>query len=317
MEGQKKIRRLITCIVVTFIFSVNLYAVPSIYKSRTDTTRVSCLLNSDTLNKCRLRYAIISESALYATSIIGLNQLWYKDYPRSNFHFFNDNAEWGLMDKAGHGFTSYQLGQLGYNVLKWSGVDETKSTIYGGGLGTMFLTSVEILDGFSSAWGFSTGDFIANTSGSLLFIGQQAIWTEQRISLKYSFRQSKYSELRPDQLGENFLQNLIKDYNGQTYWISCNIASFIKKENKFPKWLGFAVGYGVDGLTGARNNRIIDQYISRDRQFYISLDVDLLKIPTKNPLLKTIFKSFGFLKFPAPTLEFKNMNTVKLHGLYF
>jgi Predicted periplasmic lipoprotein (DUF2279) len=310
---QKKI---CFCIIATFFICCNLFSFSNFSDEQKDSVKISCLLNPDSLIKKRLKYSLLTESALYATSIIALNQLWYKDYPQSKFHFFNDNAEWLLMDKIGHTFTSYQLGQLGYNVLKWSGVDEKKSVLCGGSLGSMFLTSVEVLDGFSDAWGFSTGDLLANTSGSMLFIGQQLLWEEQRISLKYSFSQSSYSNIRPDQLGENFLQNVIKDYNGQTYWLSCNIASFTKKENKFPKWLNIALGYGIDGVTGARENYLLNQ-TDRTTQYYLSLDIDLSKIPAKSPMLKTVLKSIGFLKFPAPTLELKKNGNSKLHGFYF
>ena len=43
------------------------------------------------------------------------------------------------------------------------------------------MTTVEIMDGFSSAWGFSWGDEVANLSDSLLFTLQQYFWDEQRI----------------------------------------------------------------------------------------------------------------------------------------
>jgi hypothetical protein len=33
-------------------------------------------------------------------ALVGLNQLWYADYARSDFHFINDNAEWLQMDKG-------------------------------------------------------------------------------------------------------------------------------------------------------------------------------------------------------------------------
>src|SRR4051812_42271731 len=54
------------------------------------------------LNKKRIACIIGTEATLYAGSLIGLNELWYKNYPRSSFHFFNDNKEWLQMDKVGH-----------------------------------------------------------------------------------------------------------------------------------------------------------------------------------------------------------------------
>jgi len=59
--------------------------------------------------------------------------------------------------------------------------------------------------------------------------------------LKYSFSKTAYAKLRPNTLGGNFIQQALKDYNGQTYWLSANIWSF-NKESNFPKWLNIAFG---------------------------------------------------------------------------
>ena len=273
-------------------------------------------------NKQRLALVVSSEAVLYTGSLIGLNELWYKDYPRSSFHFFDDSNEWLQMDKAGHLTTSYYIGRIGIGFMNWTGVSPKKAAWYGGMLGSVYQTTIEILDGYSSGWGFSVGDFAANTAGSLLCVGQQLAWNEQRIVLKYSFRQSEYSRYRPNLLGSNLQENLLKDYNGQTYWLSVNPASFMSKETVFPKWLNVAVGYGADGMTGGDfNPPYIDAngnqlYFERYRQFYLSLDVDLTRIKTRSKFLKAVFYSVGFIKFPAPALEF-NKNGVKGSWLGF
>ena len=270
----------------------------------------------DTINTKRLKTVIVAESVGYTAAMTGLYSLWYKDVSRNSFHFFNDNDQWLQMDKVGHGVTSYYVGFAGYEALNWSGVSEKKSVWYGGTLGLFFLTSVEVFDGFSSDWGFSWGDIAANTAGSGFFIAQQLAWQEQRILLKYSFHQSDYWEKRPDLLGENLAQNMLKDYNGQTYWMSANIASFLNEESKFPKWLNVAVGYGADGMLGAFNNNSYPE-IERQRQFYLSLDVDLTRIKTKSKFANTVLGAFGFLKFPLPTIEFNSNNTTNFYWLYF
>lgn len=133
---------------------------------------------SDSLNLKRQNDVIISESVLAAGILIGLNQLWYADYPRSDFHFINDNSEWLQMDKAGHAFSSYHLGRFGSEMLGWSGASTKKQLLYGAGIGFAFLTAVEALDGFSSQWGASAGDIIANASGTALYVSQELIWKE-------------------------------------------------------------------------------------------------------------------------------------------
>lgn len=274
-------------------------------------------------NSKRFKTVIAVESGLYAASMIELNELWYKNYERSPFHFFNDNEEWLQMDKAGHAVSAYYLGKVGVDALRWSGVGEKKAIFFGGSLGSVFLTTIEILDGFSNQWGFSKGDVLANTFGSLVFIGQELGWKEQRILLKFSFSGSRYAQYRPDLLGNSVPERVLKDYNGQTYWVSANISSFLKQENKFPKWLNIAFGYGADGMLGGGINPLFnDKGISypsfeRYRQYYFSLDVDLTRIKTSSKLLNACFHTFGFIKFPAPALEYNEVEGLKFLPFYF
>ncbi|MCB0446745.1 MAG: DUF2279 domain-containing protein [Gelidibacter sp.] len=278
----------------------------------------SFLTPSDTLNIQRRNAVIITESSLVGLSLLGLNQLWYADYPRSKFHTIDDTDEWLQMDKLGHVFSSYQIGRAGANILNWSGVSEKNQLIYGSTLGFAFLTSVEVLDGFSEEWGFSWADMAANAAGTGLYIGQEMLWNEQRIVLKYSFHQTKFASQRPDKLGEGLLEEALKDYNGQTYWLSANLHSFFK-ESSIPKWINVAVGYGADGMLTGRtesvNNLIISQ--ERRRQFYLSFDVDLTRIETKSHLLKSIFDVLNVIKVPFPTLEIDDRGALKLHSIYF
>jgi len=274
---------------------------------------------SDTLNSKRTKAVIISEVAVSAVALVGLNQLWYADYPRSNFHFINDNNDWLQMDKAGHVYSSYHLGRLGSEMLQWSGASSKQQLIYGAGLGFAFLTAVEVLDGFSSEWGASTGDVIANATGTALYVSQELLWKEQRITPKFSFHTTRYAKQRPEILGSSFSEQILKDYNGQTYWLSANLKSFFK-DSKIPKILNVAIGYGADGmLSGKPENSdfISNENLPRSRQFYLSLDLDLTKIETNSHFLKTFFSVFSVLKIPAPTIEYTVNEGFRTHILYF
>lgn len=275
------------------------------------------LTPSDTLNKPRRNAVVVSEASIAGITLLGLNQLWYADFKRSKFHTVNDNNEWLQMDKLGHVLTSYQLGKHGAQLLNWSGVSKKDQLVYGATLGFGFLTAVEILDGYSEEWGFSWGDILANASGTGLYIGQELLWNEQRIALKFSFHETKYAQLSPDQLGEHFLENVLKDYNGQTYWLSFNLHSFFKT-SKIPKWLNIAIGYGADGmLSGTKDidNQLLTN-IERQRQFYLSFDVNLSKIKTNSRLLKSVFDVFNVIKVPFPTLEIGKKGSV-FHLFYY
>jgi uncharacterized protein YfiM (DUF2279 family) len=269
------------------------------------------LTPSDTLNKPRRNGVIITEASLATIALIGLDQLWYADYERSKFHTINDNSEWMQLDKFGHAFTSYQLGKHGAQLLNWSGVSKKDQLLYGATLGFGFLTAVEVLDGFSKEWGFSWGDVMANAAGTGLYIGQELLWEEQRIALKFSFHQTHYAKMQPDKLGESFLEQVLKDYNGQTYWLSVNLHSFFK-ESKIPKWFNIAVGYGANGMLG--DTEVVDNQLLTNitpyRQYYLSFDVNLSAIRTKSKLWSTIFDVFNMIKIPFPTLEISKKGTV-------
>lgn len=279
----------------------------------------SFLKPSDSLDKKRQNSIVIAESVLAAGALVGLNQLWYADYPQSNFHFINDNSEWLQMDKLGHSFSSYHLGRFGAEMLQWSGASKKNQLIYGAGLGFAFLTAVEVLDGYSSEWGASTGDVIANASGTALYISQELLWKEQRITPKFSFHTTQFAAYSPDVLGRSLSEQILKDYNGQTYWLSTNLYSF-SKGSKIPKWLNLAVGYGANGMVSGNienNPQNSTQKVERFRQFYLSFDVDLTKIETKSHFLKTIFSVFNTIKIPAPTIEYSANEGLKGHWLYF
>lgn len=278
----------------------------------------SFLTPSDSLNTSRRTTVYISEAAIGGLTLLALNQMWYADFERSKFHTFNDNNEWLQMDKMGHVFSSYQLGRIGANTLNWSGASKKEQLLYGATLGFTFLTAVEVLDGFSKEWGFSWGDMMANGAGTGLYIGQELLWQEQRITLKYSFHQTKYAKLSPDKLGNGLLEELLKDYNGQTYWLSFNLHSFLKNDH-IPKWLNLAVGYGADDMFSAYNELVNNSVINKTgkRQFYLSLDVDLSRIKTNSQVLRSIFDVLNVLKVPFPALEFTDKNDIKFHGIYF
>jgi len=299
---------------IKHILCVSLLSLSAFSQSKID----SFLKSSDTLNIPRRNAVYITEASLATISLIGLNQLWYKDYPQSNFHTINDNDEWLQMDKLGHMFSSYQIGRIGANMLEWSGESEKNQLIYGSTLGFAFLTAVEVFDGFSEEWGFSWGDMIANASGTGLYVGQELLWKEQRITLKYSFHQTDFAQQRPDKLGNGFLEELLKDYNGQTYWLSVNVHSFFK-ESTIPKWLNVAFGYGGEGMLKGKSesvNNIIIIPESR-RQYYLSLDVDLTKIKTNSHVLKSVFDVLNVIKVPFPALQLDGKNGLKAHFIYF
>jgi len=282
---------------------------------------------NDSLEKhdFRKRKILLGSSAAVLTigSLVVLNQAWYSEYNTGKFHFFNDNEEWLQMDKAGHVYTNYQMSRLMMQAFNWAGYSEKQKLVIGGGIGFVYMTAIEFMDGFSEGWGYSWGDQLANALGSGMAIMQEACWKQQRMQLKFSYAESGLAKYNPSLLGEDKYSRLLKDYNAQTYWLSINPSSFIKKQNKFPKWLNVSFGYSAYGMLGGHANRItaVDNNgnalkIERQRRYYFSLDIDLTGIKTRSALLRGLFSCINILKFPAPALEFSK-NGLRFYPVYY
>ena len=266
-----------------------------------------------TINKKRLRTFIAVSGATYGLTMVGLNQLWYSDSQKQAFHFFNDNAEWKQVDKLGHFYSAFYLSYGTSSALSWCGVKQSKADLWGSLTGFLIMLPIEVFDGYSEDYGASSGDLLANATGAGFFLGQKLLWKEIRIQPKFSYHKTDYPTFRPDDtLGDTFASELLKDYNGQTYWLSFDMDKFIK----FPKWLNLTVGYGADEMVYSRDTSNEAAGYQAYRQYYIGLDFDLTGIKTRSKFLKTFFAIASAIKLPAPTLEFSSQGT-KFHAFYF
>jgi len=268
--------------------------------------------SAHTVNKKRLRNFAITSGITYSITLVGLNELWYKDSEKQSFHFFNDNNEWKQVDKVGHFYSAFYLSYGTSKALSWCGLPQRKADLWGALTGFLVLVPIEILDGFSADYGASVGDLIADAAGSGFFLGQAVLWNEIRIQPKFSFRRTSYAPLRPDVLGDGFITELFKDYNGQTYWLSFDMDKFLR----FPKWLNLTIGYGANAMVYATDADNTAAGYDAYREYYIGIDFDLKAIKTRSKALKTIFAIASIIKLPAPTLEFSSKGT-RFHAFYF
>jgi hypothetical protein len=266
-----------------------------------------------TLHKDRLLAVALGGGAVVAGSLVALDKAWYSQYERVPFQTFNDGSEWLQMDKAGHVFSAYTVGKWGKGLLDWSGVDERTATWIGGSVGLVYLTGVEYLDGHSAGWGWSWWDMAANVAGTGLFIGQELGWGEQRLRLKFSAQLTGYAQQDPDLLGSTVPERILKDYNGATYWLSTAPSAW-RREGGRARWFSLSFGYGAEGMVDADPAANDPPPV---RQYYLSFDVDLERIPTRSRFLRTTFFLLNCIKVPAPALEYRSDGRWYGHWLYF
>jgi hypothetical protein len=264
------------------------------------------------VHKKRLYTLAIGSGVVYTGAIAALSELWYKDTEQQSFHFFNDNAEWKQVDKLGHFYAAFYTSYATANALQWCSVKQRKAYFAGAFTGFMVMLPIEVLDGFSQSYGASSGDLIANAGGAAFFLAQSLRWNEVRIYPKFSFHRTSYAGIRPNVLGANLTEEIFKDYNGQTHWLSVDMDKFIA----FPKWLNIAVGYGAHNMVFARDRQnAINQYDAY-RQYYLSIDFDLNAIKTKSRVLNSLIFIANMIKIPAPAVEFSRKG-IRFHALYF
>jgi uncharacterized protein YfiM (DUF2279 family) len=268
-------------------------------------------------NKKRVKTVVIANVVGYGAIMYGLNAAWYSGYPKSKMHSFDDNGEWLQIDKIGHALSAYAESNASYEVWRWTGISRKKRILLGGLSGAAYQTIIEVLDGYSAEWGWSWGDFGANIVGSGIFTAQELAWDEQRIRFKFSFHKKFYNDPTLNArstaiFGKSEPERFLKDYNGQTYWLSANIKSFFPK-SRVPGWLSIAVGTGAEGMFGANDNIGKDKNgninfnrtdLPRYRQWYIAPDIDLSKIKTKKRGVRMLLTALNVFKFPMPSLEY-------------
>lgn len=274
----------------------------------------------DSVNKKALKKVLATEALSYTAGISFLYFIWYKDTERVPFHYYDDSRGYLQIDKAGHAFTAYRESYAAYYALRKTGLSKKKSLIYGGALGLVFQTPIEIFDGLYEGWGFSWPDMIANTFGSALLISQEALFDEQIVLMKFSYSPSPYAAYYPP-LGESPIEQFFYDYNGHTYWLSVNMNK-ISGQHFFPEWLNIAVGYSGNGMLKEFDNPTSYRgeplpTFSRHRQYLLSLDVDFTKIHAEKRWVKVLLRVANMIKVPFPALEYNKEEGFKMRPFYF
>lgn len=242
----------------------------------------------------------------FGTAYAVLGSAWYSGTQLTKFHWFNDAHEWKQVDKCGHAMGGYQGTRAMIGLMKWSGTKKKPALIWSGVAGFMGLSGIEVLDGFSAAWGASASDLGANAFGAGLAVGNELLWNEQRVQIKISYHNTPFAALRPDLLGDKWTR-YVKDYNGHTHWVSARVWSFLPPgsfKDKYPKWLNLAVGYGASGMLGGYDDPNGSWTTREYRKYYLAFDIDLSMIKTKIGWLDFLLSTVNFVHIPTPALQF-------------
>ncbi len=269
----------------------------------------------------KFRYLLFFFSTFYCLVLWGANLLWYKYDSFADFHWFDDLAEWQQMDKLGHIFSAFHLSSLVFIALsifyakKTTNVASRPKELHyllflSSLVAFILVSSIEILDGFSPAYGASIYDLIANSLGASLFIIQKFFFKKIVVQPKFAFHFSEFAIQRPQILGDNWLTQFLKDYNGQTYW-------YAFPTKFFPSWLQLAIGYSADNMLFGRYFQNQAVGLTPFRRYFISLDINLLALKSRYSFLNSLFPLANLLRLPLPALEWNENEGFVWHWIYF
>lgn len=229
------------------------------------------------------------------------------------------------MDKVGHAYGAYFSATAASAAFRHVGYSKHKSALIGAGFSLAFQMPIEFFDGRSKTWGASSGDMIANASGTLAAGLQNWFWGNARIPIRISFHGSPYAAIRPAMLGNNIPERMLKDYNGQTYWIDLNPERIKIRPKFWPRWLGINLGYGADGLLGGDDNIWTDKdgsvnnysHTKRYRQYYAgpSISFGYLKNHPKKAV-RVLAYITDKIRIPLPAIEFADNKRWIFHPIY-
>lgn len=214
---------------------------------------------------------------------------------RGPFHIQNDWSYALSMDKIGHFMEGGLIEKTMKGAFEWSGMDGRTAMWFGALFSIGYMTDIEIEDGFARQWGYSPGDELANLSGDVFSIAQDMWKPLQTVNLKWGYIPSHDTLHKGD---------FPDDYNGQVFWLSFDIHSYFggSMQKFWPKYLNFALGYGVKGYEDPVHGRI--------QNIYLGFDFDMRKIiPGDSSFMKFIKEFLNTFKvIPTPAIKWNTSN---------
>lgn len=279
--------------------------------TREVTRRFFSSVDINTLRTPRALGVLIFSGIVYIGLVASLAYAWYSRQWGGSFQFFDDLAEWNQLDKLAHVAWAFHIAVVANRLLTWAKVNTSTAVRTAAVMSWVFISSIEVLDGFSSDYGASVYDIGANTLGCAAFLLQSIGWQRINIWPKFSFHPTAFAPLRPAMLGNGFLEEVLKDYNGQTFWYSFQVPWL-----RLPSWLVIAVGIGAEGMVYSREAENVLHDFSSHRKYLLSVDLDVTALTPKSRWVRMVLWPLTIIKFPAPAIEV-SAEGIKFHPIYF
>lgn len=231
------------------------------------------------------------------------SQTIWKDV--TSFRFIEDSNQELYTDKFGHFLAASFMCAAPEECLLASGFSPDASANIGAAMGFGYQLYVEILDGYGVDWGFSMSDFIANTAGTIWFLGQHHIPVLQNFQPKWGMYPNNWIGNKHRPRATSF----IDEYGASTWFMSMNIHNLLPEswQKSYPRWLMVSIGYAARNVDDPTLRNLIS----------IGLDYDIQSIlPEGGSLWNWVRQTIRFIKFPAPAIVFSNHDKPRFRLLF-
>lgn len=215
------------------------------------------------------RNALLIGGASLAVAAYGADKWWRGGFgggfDTEREGWFESDTEFGGVDKLGHAYSNYVGVRLLTPIFEELGNSRSESISLAFWSTLAIYTAVEVLDGFSRKYHFSSEDAISNIAGVAL--GRAAEYDSRLddiFDFRFYYRRSPYAN-GWDPLG---------DYSGQRYLLVLKADAFAPmRSHDVLRYLEVAVGYGARGFDAGP-----DAIVDRRRELYFGVSLNLSRV---------------------------------------
>jgi len=202
---------------------------------------------------------------------------------------FEADTKQGGADKFGHATSSATGTAIFSAINRRLGIPRREAAMRGALTTLLYMTLVEVGDGFSEEFGFSYGDMIANTSGCVFGYFQE---TSPRFDRLFDLR---WEYVPTSSLGGPASEPTT-DYDGSSYILALNVGALAHPRRR--TWLDV-----VDFQVGYQTRNYVDMTGEKERTAFVGVGINFANLLRRIGLRGIIPSIFEYYQPPYTSLR--------------
>lgn len=281
-QNWRSLRSLTIVIALVIIFQGTAFSQENNNSGSSVNTEIS-QDNTQNNNKDLIRYSILFGS-IPVTFLFGI-KAWdwgsRHEFKSEREGWFEQDTSAGGSDKAGHFYAHYLMQRFLYFVFDYTEEGASRKYTYSILTTTMIGTMIEFGDGWSSLYGFSYEDLVADLAG--IFVGALLDYVPVLdafigFSVDYvpTSNYRKYFKKH-----ETVPLGWVTDYSGFRYMMNFKLAGFKYLGFKTPEFLRYItldLGYFTEDFSSYDGEFLGRENLNRTRNWYFGISLNLAEV---------------------------------------